>query len=300
MASETEPPGRAAVNASSIDTPIRRPARPRPRAVAPARAPAGDDARGAGGVRRARRRARRWRAGRRRRAGRAGVRRRRSRCVLAVGALVWAFWPLRRVPSDAQVARFIEERAPSLDDRLVERGRRRVERATQERAGARRADDRPTPARARTRRSIPTAIVPSRAACGAPDSRRRRPCSLLAASCCSAARHRRGRRSMPRRSTLFPVARRARGDAGQRAHQGRLAARRSRRGWSATARRSSRSCCSDGRRRDDWRASEMTDGDAARFALVARAVAGVVQLPRRRRHGRRRRPTTSRSRVRRA
>jgi hypothetical protein len=30
-----------------------------------------------------------------------------------------ALWPLRRVPGDVQVARFIEERTPSLDDRLV-------------------------------------------------------------------------------------------------------------------------------------------------------------------------------------
>ncbi len=39
--------------------------------------------------------------------------------ILALAALVWALLPLRRVPSDLQVARFIEERAPSLDDRLV-------------------------------------------------------------------------------------------------------------------------------------------------------------------------------------
>src|SRR4029077_10536548 len=39
--------------------------------------------------------------------------------ILAVAALVWGLLPLRRVPSDLQVARFIEERAPSLDDRLV-------------------------------------------------------------------------------------------------------------------------------------------------------------------------------------
>lgn len=39
----------------------------------------------------------------------------------ACGALlvVRALWPVRRSPSDAQVARFIEERDPSLDDRLV-------------------------------------------------------------------------------------------------------------------------------------------------------------------------------------
>ena len=39
--------------------------------------------------------------------------------LLAVGAVVWAFAPLRHRPSDARVARFIEERAPALDDRLV-------------------------------------------------------------------------------------------------------------------------------------------------------------------------------------
>ena len=39
--------------------------------------------------------------------------------LLAVGAVAWAFAPLRHRPSDARVARFIEERAPALDDRLV-------------------------------------------------------------------------------------------------------------------------------------------------------------------------------------
>ena len=34
-------------------------------------------------------------------------------------AIVRALWPLRQRPSDKQVARFIEEREPSLDDRLV-------------------------------------------------------------------------------------------------------------------------------------------------------------------------------------
>jgi hypothetical protein len=39
--------------------------------------------------------------------------------ALAVGSLLWAAAPLRVVPSDLRVARFIEEREPSLDDRLV-------------------------------------------------------------------------------------------------------------------------------------------------------------------------------------
>jgi len=39
--------------------------------------------------------------------------------VLAAAALGRAFWPLRRSPGDIQVARFIEERAPALEDRLV-------------------------------------------------------------------------------------------------------------------------------------------------------------------------------------
>ena len=38
---------------------------------------------------------------------------------LAVAALIWGVAPLRHVPSDARLARFIEERTPSLDDRLV-------------------------------------------------------------------------------------------------------------------------------------------------------------------------------------
>src|SRR5207302_10222814 len=40
-------------------------------------------------------------------------------CALAIGAIVRAVVPLRHVPSELRVARFIEERAPSLDDRLV-------------------------------------------------------------------------------------------------------------------------------------------------------------------------------------
>ena len=39
--------------------------------------------------------------------------------VLAMVASVWGFWPIRRQPTDIQVARFIEESDPSLDDRLV-------------------------------------------------------------------------------------------------------------------------------------------------------------------------------------
>jgi hypothetical protein len=39
--------------------------------------------------------------------------------LLALGAIAWAFAPLRHRPSNARLARFIEEHAPSLDDRLV-------------------------------------------------------------------------------------------------------------------------------------------------------------------------------------
>ena len=39
--------------------------------------------------------------------------------VAVLTVVAWAFAPLRRVPTDARVARFIEERAPSLDDRLA-------------------------------------------------------------------------------------------------------------------------------------------------------------------------------------
>jgi len=39
--------------------------------------------------------------------------------LLLAGILVWAVRPVRETPSDAQVARFIEEQNPSLDDRLV-------------------------------------------------------------------------------------------------------------------------------------------------------------------------------------
>jgi len=40
-------------------------------------------------------------------------------CGVAIAAIIWAAAPLRIVPSDLRVARFIEERAPLLDDRLV-------------------------------------------------------------------------------------------------------------------------------------------------------------------------------------
>lgn len=39
--------------------------------------------------------------------------------VLVVAAVAWACLPLRHVPDEAQVARFIEERVPALDDRLA-------------------------------------------------------------------------------------------------------------------------------------------------------------------------------------
>src|SRR5215467_3629846 len=39
--------------------------------------------------------------------------------TVVVAALGWYLAPLRRRPSDAQVARFIEERAPQLEDRLA-------------------------------------------------------------------------------------------------------------------------------------------------------------------------------------
>jgi hypothetical protein len=38
---------------------------------------------------------------------------------LVVAAIVWGIAPLRHMPSDVRLARFIEERTPSLDDRLV-------------------------------------------------------------------------------------------------------------------------------------------------------------------------------------
>src|SRR5712675_1795495 len=39
--------------------------------------------------------------------------------ALAGGALVWCLAPLRRTPADNQIARYVEERAPALGDRLV-------------------------------------------------------------------------------------------------------------------------------------------------------------------------------------
>lgn len=42
-----------------------------------------------------------------------------STAALALGVLAWCLAPLGRSPADSQVARYIEERAPSLGDRLV-------------------------------------------------------------------------------------------------------------------------------------------------------------------------------------
>src|SRR4029078_6410240 len=39
--------------------------------------------------------------------------------VLVVAAVVWGLLPLREIPSDPQIARFIEERKEELDERLV-------------------------------------------------------------------------------------------------------------------------------------------------------------------------------------
>ena len=39
--------------------------------------------------------------------------------LLAASVAVRSFWPLRTRPSDRQVARFIEERCPGLEDRLA-------------------------------------------------------------------------------------------------------------------------------------------------------------------------------------
>src|SRR2546423_6854651 len=39
--------------------------------------------------------------------------------LVIAGVIAFGLWPLRTAPSDRQVARFIEERTPALDDRLV-------------------------------------------------------------------------------------------------------------------------------------------------------------------------------------
>ena len=39
--------------------------------------------------------------------------------VAGLASIVWAAWPSRQIPSDRSVARYIEERAPALDERLV-------------------------------------------------------------------------------------------------------------------------------------------------------------------------------------
>lgn len=78
--------------------------------------------------------------------------------VIGLAALVWAAWPARQVPSDRNVARYIEERSPALDERLVSA----VDVAT-----TRAADDRPALAAAMVRDAAkaaasvdPASIVP--------------------------------------------------------------------------------------------------------------------------------------------
>ena len=39
--------------------------------------------------------------------------------VTTLGYTFWVFWPLRKAPSDRQVARFVEEHVPELEDRLT-------------------------------------------------------------------------------------------------------------------------------------------------------------------------------------
>src|SRR3954467_2462078 len=39
--------------------------------------------------------------------------------AVALATVVWAAWPLRRRPTDRQIARFVEERVPALDDTIV-------------------------------------------------------------------------------------------------------------------------------------------------------------------------------------
>lgn len=79
-------------------------------------------------------------------------------CIAGLAAVVWAAWPSRHIPTDRSVARYIEERAPALDERLVSA----VDVVT-----ARDADDRPALAAAMVRDAAkassgvdPEAIVP--------------------------------------------------------------------------------------------------------------------------------------------
>src|SRR3982751_2736681 len=42
--------------------------------------------------------------------------------AVALATVVWAAWPLRRRPTDRQIARFVEERVPALDATIVTAG----------------------------------------------------------------------------------------------------------------------------------------------------------------------------------
>ena len=158
-------------------------------------------------------------------------------------------WPRRRSagrsrrcaasPADGQVARFIEERAPSLDDRLVSAvdvADRRRDVGAPALAEPMLADAAPAGSDVDLDTVVPASAL-RRAGFQAAAA-----VLVLAAPLFVGARARRGRPLDAASLTLFPVARRARGHARQRAHQGRLAAGDSRRGSSATARRSSRRC----------------------------------------------------------
>ena len=188
--------------------------------------------------------------------------------ALAAWALVWGLRPLRRAPTDAQLARFIEEQVPALDDRLVTavdvvRRRHAVRvwlgRWSRTRPGAW------TP-------SMWTTIVPAQplrrggfqaaaAAIVAARPRRDRPAS------------RRARRSTRRRSPLFPERVRSGGHARERTRAPGRAAHDSRRASSATAPRLARACEVGGRR--DLAGQRDAGRVGRRFRLVMPPVAAA-------------------------
>ena len=134
---------------------------------------------------------------------------------LVVAAIVWGVAPLRHTPSDARLARFIEERTPSLDDRLVSA----VDLVQSERYGSSPAIAEPMLADAARRAGAVDLdqIVPIVAACWRPGGRGRRDPRRPRFGCPRA-----GAADARRRvAGPVPFTRHARGDAGQRAHQGR-------------------------------------------------------------------------------
>jgi hypothetical protein len=173
--------------------------------------------------------------------------------LLAGGALVWSLLPLRRVPADSQVARYIAERAPALGDRLVTAVDVSQSPNPPALAGMMIADA------ARRSAAVDVETIVSS------ESLRRAGFQAAAAAAVLAgllfASRGPARQAIDAAADPVPRSRRPRGDAGQRADQGRHAAG-DRSAPGRQSRADHRAGADRGRRR--WRVTEMTSAAAGR------------------------------------